>query len=144
MDKGKLLRAAREVITDLGQLPPMLIIETPDQYIRVLFQNLATGKEQLMFAVGVRTKDDDLMVEKIYFLAETWLVTTDKPLGVIPSEHPDRKEALVIVESQRKGKYHISTLLIQRTHDGPVFAHLDVEGEEKSPLLDCFWQGYGQ
>ena len=77
-----------------------------------------------------------------YACFESWYVETkNRHIGCMPSEHPDRKEAMIVVGESRDGWYRMAAWDIIRNGGGVHLVRIDEPAEIKSVLSEVLWEG---
>jgi hypothetical protein len=145
-----LLTQIRQNMVDKN-LGPVLLMHTVDGQRLACNLTKLPGtpeeKRQHLLAAGASLRQDGVMVKEAILICEAWFVKADKSSAVdtLPSEHPERQEAVVLVGRNAESTH--STCAIQpftRNENGkPVWQEvtLHTDNEAGSGLLDWFFAG---
>lgn len=157
VQKEQTLTWAKNHIAEHGDMSPMLHVFGDKGDVVVLCQfDSPESKCKGMFELGQRVITDkglssDVGTPKeIAFLGTAWYISIpadnlkDVEIGMVaPSQDPDRKEALMLVMSDGKGKADCEMFKINR--DGKVVSFEAIgageEGRFESNITDLFWEG---
>lgn len=149
---------AREVLLEDGYHVPTVVLEK-EQGINIIqmvnFGETAEERSQEMHKAGwlfAETCEDDTL-QQAFLITEGWLVKPEKDKEFSPpSQHPNRKEVLVIAGVTVKNKQLAQQLRIHEMHraeDGTLasvsdenFSEPDITAD--NPILMSFILGYAQ
>lgn len=149
---------AREVLLETGYHIPTVIVETPEDSSIIHFPKLGETSEernQQMHNAGwlfAETCEDDTL-QQAFLVTEGWLVQPEKGEEYSsPSQHPRRKEVLVVAGVSVKDKKLAQQSRIHEMHraeDGTLthisddtFSEPNVTAD--NPILMSFILGYAQ
>lgn len=143
---------AKEVVLKTGKHYPQLFAYTEKGMITSLFvdfPNTHEKKVELFLNTGVKLAEGKGAgkLEEVYFITEGWMATVDKKeIMVRPSEHPKRKEVLIVLgRILDEDKTVLAQFEMVRNEKEEVVELKDMgtfESKIKSPLLDAFLFGY--
>ena len=123
-------KSGERVVCQLSDLP-----STPEE------------KRQYFMSIGASFRQNGTVVQEVIFACESWYVkvVNSSPIDVLPSEHPERQEAVVLVGRNADNTH--SAYLIQpftRNEDGgPVWQPVmfNIDKQVATGLLDWFFAG---
>jgi hypothetical protein len=146
---------ARGMLLEFGSLIPVVTIFQQQQEIMVLladFPPKGLTKEDVFQTLGREVARQGIVVQSIYFAAESWVSVFDKqgpPLGYTrPSTDPHRQEMLTIFGYTLENKeYQLKLYKMHRDAEDKVVEvteePLDSEGScPQSSLVNAFLEGY--
>ncbi len=156
---NKLLSIAQENLTKDGKLLPVAFLELEDNSEEIIgisdMPEEHINRAFMLFRLGARAfLDFKKKVNKISFLSEVWYSKQDaKKKGkkiIQPRLDPNRKEAIMIIEADNKGKTDIAIKPFTKEKGKIVFINdpnIEKSKGEKKPemkdnLLMWFWRGY--
>ena len=77
---------------------------------------------------------------RAYFACfESWYVEAKTDIDCMPSEHPDRKEAMIVIGESREGWSSMAAWDIIRNGAGTHLVRVDVPHEISSQLAEVLW-----
>ena len=153
----EIISNAKEIMLRHGNHVPTLIMDSSkDVVISQIPSMPVTHGERLEFMrfIGqVAAKSGRVnQLQQVFLVSEGWLsvASEDKPIDLLPSQDPEKKEVLIISAMQLKeSKKHIKVFEILRDSKERVVSleefSPDAQQEEKSaevPLLDAFVDGF--
>ena len=152
IDTEWIIKTAREIIVD-KEVSPMLFISYKDEGRKegvaiVAFAVPSEHKYEAMRTVGHKFADREC--DAIAMISEAWISKVDlkthpdvKVENIIPSQDPNRSEALVFAMLEKNGGMDFRMYEIERGIDGPVLIEQRQEGMTFEPfLLKQFWKGW--
>ena len=155
IDTEWIINTARGIIVD-KEVSPMLFISYKDDEDGVVKDGVAIvafavpseHKYEAMRTVGHKFADREC--DAIAMISEAWISKVDlkthpdaKVENIIPSQDPNRSEALVFAMLEKNGGMDFRMYEIERGIDGPVLIEQRQEGMTFEPfLLKQFWKGW--
>ena len=158
---NKLFTATKIHLKKEGKLAPALIVEDRSDNFAALPFIFRSSDEKfiVMEAAGRTAKEANARIKSITFVSESWISEINKkdahwldPASVIPSEDPNRKEALVMVCSEldddNKENIIVTIQHFDRKENGKIKWGKKITNNSKdmekidSNLLKYFWKGY--
>lgn len=153
IDAEFIIKTARDILVD-KEVSPMLFISYKEGNLRdvvaiVAFDVPSEAKFSAMRTVGHKFSDKEC--DAIAMISEAWVSKVDmkthpevKVENIIPSQDPQRTEALVYVKLEKSGETDFRFYEIERGLDGPVLIEQPKSGEMKFQplLLEQFWKGW--
>ncbi len=148
---------ARDTISVRGEHQPTIIIQGSAQHAVVPLNEWPDSSEEklkVMLVAGYSAAEARLLgeLEQVWFVFEAWMSVGERGQAptIMPSEHPQKKEALVIASLRPATQdEQASVFEIVRSQDGGL-AELRtlIPGKEvldsfRSPLLRAFAFGFG-
>jgi hypothetical protein len=112
----QILASARKNLEVCGYLAPVLIIRLTNGELNLIpLQLPQTSEEKQTYfrAIGISLRRSGKLVQEALMLSEGWFVQAEKSpesWNIIPSQHPDRKEAITAVGCNRDGTRHTSVI----------------------------------
>lgn len=116
-----------------GQVMPMWTIIGEDGKAYVYMVPFDGEASKNMAAHVIRDACTKHKATMIGFMSETWLAVlpaSADPTGVIPSEHPDRKEAIYLTVETSSGKCLSGAMIINRDVGAGVLEPFEQHGEQ--------------
>lgn len=159
IDLSEVLADARGELVRHGDFPARIIVETDEsKTLGVILMDVPSDSDQrraLMFLLGfelaggsperVGTLRRPHSPVDVAFVSEAWYVEGAQTLDVMPSRHPQRREALVAARmSAPPSKAEMEIAPFVRTRQGIRFTlqpDVPADAEPQALLLEMFWSG---
>ena len=161
MNKTKLneyLDIAKKLIAKDGNLTPVVFLDVAKSEKPIILGLPGISSEQIrrqfmFFKLGAEIKLAKKEVNGITFLSEAWYTKSEenKKNLVRPSDNPNRKEAIVILSSNIKGKYNFliqpfkmegKEVVFEKENKKTKTDKKDKAGTIEDNILKWFWRGY--
>ena len=151
MNIEKIAENAKQLLEKDKELSPILFIEDTDGKetaidLRGLGSDEKHDKYVMMKSAGILTARKKIKVKEIVLVAESWIamvkgkgINKENVENIIPSEYPDRKEAIVISSwdiSNNKKKMHMQ--VFEREEGKITWKEVRKEKIEKGSQLNIF------
>ena len=155
MNLENVLSLAKELLLEVGEVRPMLIVLGAQAATRIPLEQIPENREQKakqMLGLGYAVGRDRSLGElrELFILFEGWMSLGSSPApAIMPADDPNRQEVLVITRYQHHPPTTAMTVFrIQRTGE-PDNLELErveevegSEGQAQSPLVEAFLYGY--
>lgn len=160
----KYMKHAKEILVKNGSLTAGLFVSgrKGDDRTTMIFMFASfepESKRPLMKAVAHKLKTEnplkEVKVDEVALVTEAWVSVATKNTAnstwlsnVIPSQDPQRKEAIIVMVQRKDGSSELMTQFFAHKGDKIVFEKDFTkemgEGpvQATSPLLDAFWEEY--
>lgn len=153
LTKGELesiLSEVRHQVSDNNMIPVLFVHTESGEKLACPLSKLPgtpEEKSQYFLSIGASLRQNGTIVQEAISACESWYVKVDKssPMDVLPSEHPERQEAVVLVG--RNADNTRSAYLIQpftrNEVGGPVWQPVmfNIDKQVATGLLDWFFAG---
>jgi hypothetical protein len=146
---------ATETLLTTGSHPPLLILDGEAEPVgfELELPNTAARRQEVLYMVGIFVARNDMVgtLHQVFLITEAWMGAAVDPGTDFrpPSEDPNRKEVLLIMNRSRSSSpVRAVTLEMLRDDQGVLQALKDVSSvgpdhaSPVSPLLDAFLDGY--
>jgi hypothetical protein len=114
---NRILADAKDDLQAYGRLEPALLFLQLDNgdlgLVKLSLPRTSEEKQDYFKALGLTIRLAGLRIHEALFVSEVWYVAPEKPVAhidVAPSQHPDRKEAIVAVGRDALGERFTNVL----------------------------------
>ena len=150
------LKIAKELIVKDGKLMPVAFLKVKGEESPVI-AGLEIPEDQrtrqfMFFKLGAKVRLDRKEIDEITFLSEVWYSNPskdkfDENKFIMPSQDPEKKEAIMILSADIKGKYNFSIQPFKKEGEKITFekdekVETDTADKFEDNLLKWFWRGY--
>lgn len=131
----KSLRSAAEAL-EVGYFEPHLVTYNRERAMSLIF--LVTGDKESAKALA-RNAIKETEAETCLMLYEAWLAREDqkKPSGLMPSQNPDRIDALIVYGENKAGETGFGVLGVKKVNGRPKTYKLPPDHEYTDAV--CSW-----
>lgn len=149
--------SARETLLATGSHPPLLILDGVSEPVgfELELPNTAARRQEVLYVIGVLTARSNMVgtLHQVFLITEAWMgppVDPGTDFGA-PSEDPNRKEVLLIMNRSRSSSPVRAVILEMLRDDHGILQDLieapsisPDHASPVSPLLEAFIDGYTQ